>query len=115
MALVEIGIVGLAAYIAILLLIVRAAIQLRRRLADERYPAYHFAGLVLATTLVFVTQMMFIDTPPMLYLNGLCFLFAGLMFAQIDATAPDGKSYRLGATEATGGLTWGTTNSLRAS
>jgi hypothetical protein len=115
MALVETGIVGLAAYIAILVLIVRAAIQLRRRLADERDPAYHFAGLVLATTLVFVTQMMFIDTPPMLYLNGLCFLFAGLMFAQIDATAPDGKAYRLRATETTGGLTWGTTNSLRAS
>lgn len=89
MALVELGVVGLAAYIAILVLIVRAAMQLRRRLARDRDLAFHFAGLVLGTFVVFATQMMFIDTPPMLYLNGLCFLFAGLMFAQIDATAAD--------------------------
>jgi O-antigen ligase len=125
MALVELGIVGLAADIAILVLIVRAAMQLRRRLDRDRHLAFHFAGLVLGTFVVFATQMMFIDTPPMLYLNGLCFLFAGLMFAQLDAAAPDraletessygrdaarSESLALGATATTGGLKWRVTN-----
>jgi O-antigen ligase len=101
MLLVEWGLVALLAYLAILALIVRAAILLRRRRAREQDLLYHFAGLVLAATVVFVTQGLFVDTPPFLYLNGLYFFLAGLLLAQFDAMEPvDGlepaRSYGLG-------------------
>ena len=85
---VEWGIAGLIAYTAILVLIVKGAIQLRRRLADEQGIGYHFAGLVLVTTVVFVTQGLLVDTTPFQYLNGVYYFLAGLLFAQLDATAP---------------------------
>jgi O-antigen ligase len=88
MTVVEWGIVALLAYVAILVLIVKAALLLRRRLLDERDPAHHFAGLVLAMTIVYVTQGLLVDIPPFLYLNSAFFFFAGVMFAQLDATAP---------------------------
>jgi hypothetical protein len=62
--------------------------RLRRRLADEQGVGYHFAGLLLAATVVFVTQGLLVDTPPFLYLNGVYFFLAGLALAQLDATAP---------------------------
>jgi O-antigen ligase len=88
MTVVEWGIVALLAYVAILVLIVKAALRLRRRLPDERDPAHQFAGLVLAMAIVYVTQGLLVDIPPFLYLNGVFFFFAGVMFAQLDATAP---------------------------
>jgi O-antigen ligase len=87
--LVEWGLVALIAYTAIIGLIVRAAMQLRRRLAREPTLAYHFASLVLGAAVVYVTQGLLVDTPPFLYLNGVFFFLAGLLFAQLDATAPE--------------------------
>jgi hypothetical protein len=88
MTLVEWGIGALIAYVAVLVLIVKAAIRLRRRLTDQRDPAYHFAGLVIAASVVYVVQGLLVDIPPFLYLNGVFFVLAGLMFAQLDATEP---------------------------
>jgi O-antigen ligase len=100
MTLVEWGVVALVAYTAILVLIVRAAITLRRRLRESslgRDPtasrdwalSYHFAGFFLAVTVVFVVQGLFTDLTAFLYLNGLYFFLAGLLFAQLDATKPE--------------------------
>ena len=86
MTLVEWGVFALAAYVALLVLIVRAAIELRRRLAHEAGLVYHFAGFFLAAAVVFIVQGMFVDLTAFLYLNGLFFFLAGLMFAHLDAT-----------------------------
>jgi hypothetical protein len=85
--LVEWGIVALVAYVAILTLIVKTALLLRRRLAHRPDLAFHFAAFVLGSTVVFVTQMLLVDTPPLLYLNGVYFFFAGVMAAQLDAAS----------------------------
>lgn len=87
MTLVEWGLVALIAWVGILAMIVRGAIQLRQRLAHQPDIAYHFSSLMLATTVVFVTQGLFADIPSFLYLNGVYFFLAGLVFAQLDATA----------------------------
>jgi O-antigen ligase len=86
MTLVEWGVVALVAFVAILTLIVRGAIELRRRLAHEANLIYHFAGLFLAASVMFIVQGMFVDLTAFLYLNGLYFFLAGLTFAQLDAT-----------------------------
>src|SRR4029079_10203363 len=88
MTLVEWGVVAVAAYVAILVLIVKAALRLRRRLNDPHDPAYQFTGLVIAATVVYVMQGLLVDIPPFQYLNGIFFVLAGLLFAQLDATAP---------------------------
>jgi hypothetical protein len=69
-------------------LFVKAALELRRRLRDQRSFAYHFAGLFLTATVVFVTEGLFVDSPPLLYLNGLYFFLAGVVHAQLDVTRP---------------------------
>jgi O-antigen ligase len=83
--LVEWGVVGLAALVVILTLFVRGALALRRRLAGEQNDAYHFAAVFLFATAVYVVQGLFTDTPPFLYLNGLYFFLAGVVYAQLDA------------------------------
>jgi hypothetical protein len=88
MAQVEWGLVGLLSYLAIQVLFVKAALELRRRLRDQRSFAYHFAGLFLTATVVFVTEGLFVDSPPLLYLNGLYFFLAGVVHAQLDVTRP---------------------------
>jgi O-antigen ligase len=87
MTLVEWGIPGLVAYVAIIVLLARGALDLRRRLADRQDFVYHFAGLFLGVAVVFVTQGLLVDTPPFFYLNGVFFLLAGIVFARLDATA----------------------------
>jgi O-antigen ligase len=86
MTLVEWGVFALAAYVALLVLLLRGAIELRRRLAHEAGLVYHFAGLFLAAGLVFIVQGMFVDLTAFLYLNGLFFFLAGVTFAHLDAT-----------------------------
>jgi O-antigen ligase len=86
MTLVEWGVFALAAYVAMLVLILRAAIELRRRTAHEAGLVHHFAGLFLAASVVFVVQGLFVDLTAFLYLNGLFFFLAGLTFAHLDAT-----------------------------
>jgi hypothetical protein len=86
MTLVEWGIGGLAAYIAILVLTVKGALELRRRL-ERRDFVYHFVAFFLGTAAIFVTQGLLVDTPPFFYLNGVFFFLAGLVYAQLDATA----------------------------
>lgn len=103
MTLVEWGAFAMLAYMAILALIVKAGMELRRRLAATPGLVYHFAGLFLAVAVVFITQGMFVDLTAFLYLNGLFFFFAGLMFAQLDRTqtalaAARERSYQLGVT-----------------
>jgi O-antigen ligase len=85
MSLVEWGVPGVLAYIAVLAFLVRAALQLRRQLATEQDFRYHFASLFLGATIIFVVQGLLTDTPPFLYLNGVYFFLAGLLCAQLDA------------------------------
>jgi O-antigen ligase len=88
MTLVEWGVGGLIAYVALLVLIAKAAARLRHRFAQRSHLARHFAALFLATMVVFVTQGLFVDIPSLLYLNGVFFFLAGLVHAQLDASAP---------------------------
>lgn len=84
MTLVEWGLVGLAAYCAVLVMMARGALHLRR-LVPEQDLAHQFAGLFLATVVVFVVQGLLVDTPPFLCLNGMVFFLGGLVHAQLDA------------------------------
>jgi O-antigen ligase len=85
MTVVEWGIGGLIAYLAIHALFLRGAFELRRRLPDQKAPEYHFASFFIATSVVYLIQGMFVDTPPFLYLNGVYFFLAGLIHAHLDA------------------------------
>lgn len=85
MTLVEWGIFGLAAYVALLALIVKGALDLHRRLAAQRDFVHAFAGFFLAATVVYLIQGLFTDIPPFAYLNGVYFFLAGLVFARLDA------------------------------
>jgi O-antigen ligase len=83
--LVEWGIVGLLAYLWVLALLVKGALDLRRRLADRVDFVFHFAGFFLCAVVVFASQGMLVDIPQFFYLNGVLFFLAGLVFAQLDA------------------------------
>jgi O-antigen ligase len=87
MTLVEWGIPGLVAYVAIIVLLVKGALDLRRQQADRQDFIYHLAGLFLGTAVIFVTQGLLVDTPPFFYLNGVFFFLGGLVFARLDACA----------------------------
>jgi O-antigen ligase len=83
---VEWGLPGLLALLTILACFVRAGFTLRWQtgdLDDER----RFAEVFLFATVIYVVQCLFVDTPPFLYLNGVYFFLAGVVFAQLDARA----------------------------
>ena len=94
--LVEWGLPGLVATVAILVLFVRGALSLRQQ-APENLGARRFADLFLFATVVYLVQCLLVDTPPFLYLNGLYFFLAGVVFAQLDAlsAAADERSPEL--------------------
>jgi len=86
MTVVEWGLPGLLALVAILGLFIRAGFALRRQTGegdDER----RFADVFLFATVVYLVQCLLVDTPPFLYLNGVYFFLAGVVFAQLDARA----------------------------
>jgi O-antigen ligase/polysaccharide polymerase Wzy-like membrane protein len=86
MTVVEWGLPGLLALVAILALSVRGGVALRRQTGDgddER----RFADVFLFATVVYLVQCLLVDTPPFLYLNGVYFFLAGVVFAQLDARA----------------------------
>ncbi len=89
MTLVEWGIGGMLAYIAMLGLMLKGALDLRRRLAGRQDFVYHFGALFLGTAVVFIAQGLLVDTPPFFYLNGVFFFLGGLVHAQLDATAAE--------------------------
>jgi O-antigen ligase len=85
MTLVEWGLPGLVAFLAVMVLFIRSALALRRRFSSERGLQYDFATFFLATTVVMLTQGLLVDTPVFLYMNSLFFFLAGLVSAQLDA------------------------------
>jgi len=86
MTVVEWGLPGLLALVAILALFVRGGVALRRQTGDGD-DARRFADVFLFATVVYLVQCLLVDTPPFLYLNGVYFFLAGVVFAQLDARA----------------------------
>jgi len=78
------GLPGMLALVAIMTLFVRAGVALRRRTGDGD-DARRFADMFLFATVVYLGQCLLVDTNPFLYLNGLYFFLAGVVFAQLDA------------------------------
>jgi len=84
MTVVEWGLPGLLALVAILALFIRAGVALRRQTGDDD-DERRFADIFLFATVVYVLQCLLVDTPPFLYLNDVYFFLAGIVFAQLDA------------------------------
>jgi O-antigen ligase len=83
MMLVEWGVFGLATYLAILLLMISLGLTVRRLVGPDDL-LFHFGGFYVAAVMLFVLQNLLVDTPAFQYLNGILFLFAGMLQAQRD-------------------------------
>ena len=88
MHVMEWGVLGLAAYLGIHVLFLRSALALRRRCILERAPPYHFAGLFVGVSVIYMTQGFLGDITDFLYLTSLFYFLAGLVYAQLDVTGP---------------------------
>jgi O-antigen ligase len=84
MTLIEWGIGGLIAWLAVHVFLIKPALELRR-LTDEATLAHHFAGFFIAATVIYMVQGLFADIPPFLYLTGIYYFLGGLLHAQLDA------------------------------
>jgi hypothetical protein len=86
MTLVEWGLPGLLAFVMVLAFFIHAALELRRQTGeddDER----RVADMFLFASVIYLVQCLLVDTPPFLYLTGVYFFIAGVVFAQLDARA----------------------------
>jgi O-antigen ligase len=100
MTLVEWGVAGLAAYIAVLVCLLGTALAVRRQCPDDQSFAFHAAGFYVAALAIFVLQNVFVDTPSFLYLNGLMFLFAGILQAARDRHDAEARPHAMAAVPA---------------
>jgi O-antigen ligase len=94
MTLVEWGIFGLVTYVTILLLMVHLGLAVRRLAGDDDL-LFHFGGFYVAAIALFVVQNLLVDTPAFQYLNGMLFMFAGMLQAQRDQLAHSGETDRV--------------------
>lgn len=81
------GLAGLVPYLAIFLLVIHFAFDLRRRLAHQRCLSYHSAGFLVASTGLYMIQGMFVDVPALPYFGSAYFFIAGMIQAQRDVSA----------------------------
>jgi len=94
MTLVEWGIFGLVTYVTILLLMVHLGLAVRRLAGDDDL-LFHFGGFYVAAIALFVVQNLLVDTPAFQYLNGMLFMFAGMLQAQRDQLVHSGETDRV--------------------